>query len=73
MIANTNFKSNMSIIEKINPLWFYRIVRLIFAMLFLGVGYFHEDGWPAYIFAGIIFITVFFKPTNCIGTSCEKP
>jgi fatty-acid desaturase len=63
----------MSIIEKINPLWFYRIVRLIFALLFFAVGYFYEDGWPAYIFAGIIFITIFFKPTNCVGAQCEKP
>jgi hypothetical protein len=61
----------MMFINKINPVVFYRLVRIAFALLFTGVGMFYKDGWPAYIFAAIFLITALMKPRGCVGESCS--
>jgi hypothetical protein len=61
----------MNLLEKINPIWFYRIVRLLFAVLFFCAGWYYQDGWPAYIFSAIFAITALLKPVACSGASCN--
>jgi hypothetical protein len=58
-------------LDRINPVVFYRLVRISFALLFTGVGMFYKDGWPAYIFAAIFLLTALMKPRGCVGDSCS--
>ncbi len=58
-------------LEKINPVWFHRILRFGLGALFIGIAFFYKDAWPLYIFGGIIFITGFIRPRRCIDDQCD--
>jgi hypothetical protein len=49
-------------------IWFHRIFRWMFGLLFLGAGiiYFDEGAWPAIAFGLLLVITGFFRPRRCI-------
>lgn len=56
--------------------WFSRIIRWGFGMLFIGGGiyYYDQGGWPAIIFGAVFFVTGFFRPKRCLEEgSCSLP
>jgi len=61
----------MKLIDRINPVWLYRVVRIGFGAIFATVGFLYEDAWPAYLFAAIFFITAFMRPRRCVEDQCS--
>lgn len=56
-------------------IWFSRILRWLLGgvFMYIGIRFIYQDGWPAIVFGGIIFITGFFKPRRCLEDGCELP
>lgn len=54
-------------------IWFNRLVRWGLGSFFIiaGIVNFDKGAWPAILFGGLIFITGFFKPRNCIQGGCS--
>jgi len=48
--------------------WFSRIIRWGFGMLFIGGGiyYYDQGGWAAILFGAVFFATGFFRPKRCL-------
>jgi hypothetical protein len=51
-----------------SAVWFHRIFRWLFGLLFVGAGIaFYQDGaWPAIAFGLLMVITGFFRPRRCV-------
>jgi nicotinamide riboside transporter PnuC len=58
-------------INKIDPVWFSRIIRFGLGIAFIAIARQYEDAWPLYLFGGIFIVTGFLRPRRCIDDKCE--